>query len=83
MSHILNHISNEWDEFEQYHSCPHEPLLQNGSGYTREPRQKAIKPIVLDPQTLSDKKYLTDHSLCNVYCPKRLSFYYEGKYAQT
>ena len=96
LSHVSN--EHEWEGFSLYHNCSHGELSDRDIEYKKwlpknSPTYLALKEIVLDDNILRDLAYLTMfahsgnlevfHSLYNVYCPKRLSFSYEGMYART
>ena len=93
---ILNHVANihEWEGCSKYNKCSHEPLTQKRKWICKgSPTHEALRAVVLDANLIKDLKYLTHymhsgelevfHSLYNVYCPKRLSFSYEGMSART
>ena len=62
-------------------------IAKNSPSYT------ILQSVVLNENTIKDLPYLAQfkhsgelevfHSLYNVYCPKRISFSYEGMYART
>ena len=99
LHHVCNTHSWEGEhDFSEYTMCAHQALsVREEVSYKWLERggsaHSALKTVVLDPKLLADVPFPTGfkhsgnlevfHSLLLKYCPKRLSFSYEGMYART
>ena len=96
LHHITNRHS--WESCKHFNKCDH-PALSKDEQRTKPWMKlerssfRALKEIIASNNLIKDLKYLSDfnhtgtleiyHSLYNKYCPKRLSFSYEGMVARS
>ena len=88
---------HEWENNKVYHKCSHGTLSSEEERNKKwlpigSHAHEALKEIVNDKNIVNDLPYLVQfehsgeievyHSLYLMYCPKRISFSYEGMYAR-